>query len=149
MRRRRSRFIAFRGQHRQNLISRNESLISRKLESRDSAGIRTDRQTGAAIPRRFTSSTTAKADRARRRQVRNVMKISLNRLRVCRITRVGLREKISLKLGETISGSCARPASCVSVSPSAIHPPNVGGKNRRSSNGKLMGEIAKNREARE
>lgn len=37
--RRCSRFIAFREQHRQNLISSNESLISRKL------GIRTDRRT--------------------------------------------------------------------------------------------------------
>jgi len=37
MQRRRSRFIASQEQHRQNLISGNESLISRKLGSRDLA----------------------------------------------------------------------------------------------------------------
>jgi len=106
MRRRRSRFIAFRGQHWQNLISRNESLISRKLESRDSMRIRANRQTDAVIPRRFTSST--KADRTRRRQVRNVMKISLNRPRVRRITRVDFRKKISLKHRNKVSRRIAR-----------------------------------------
>lgn len=56
MQRRRSRFIAFREQHRQNLISSNESLISRKLGNRDSAEFAptdgwTSRQTDAEAKR--------------------------------------------------------------------------------------------------
>lgn len=45
MQRPRSRFIAFREQHRQNLISSSESLISRKLVNRDSAEFAPDRRT--------------------------------------------------------------------------------------------------------
>lgn len=93
MQRRRSRFIAFREQHRQNLISSNESLISRKLGRRDSAEFaptdgRTSRRRSEAIPRPCRvckMRLRCKRQVVKRRQsvqetslLQNVMKISFN-----------------------------------------------------------------------